>query len=286
MQESWRLIRSGRLSGAENMALDEALLHAVAAGRSAPVLRLYRWQPAAVSLGYGQRGPEVVNLAACRELGYDVVRRCTGGRAVLHDREVTYAVVSAERSPIFPGGILANYRIIAEALQQALSRLDIAAELAPQRSRGKTGEGAAQSACFTAPGQFELLYRGCKIAGCAQKRFAGAFLQHGSIPVDLDAEKLFRALDTRGHIPPAAGGRLLEAHVGWVNRWRSPAVSIDQAEEALLEAFAERLRIEFREAGPSPEELAHASELLQSRYASPAWTENGLSWSGPQAEPG
>src|SRR5512137_1406754 len=93
-RQVWRLIRSGALPGAMNMALDDALLHAVADGASPPILRLYRWRPATLTVGYAQSLDAGVDLEACRAAGVEVIRRPTGGRAVLHDREVTYAVIA------------------------------------------------------------------------------------------------------------------------------------------------------------------------------------------------
>ena len=140
MHQDWRLIRSPALPGAMNMAFDEALLESVAAGRSGPVLRLYRWDPPAVSLGYGQ-SLQRVNLPACRELGLDVVRRLTGGRAVLHHREVTYAVIAPERTAFFPGGVLDNYRVIAGVLLQALQTLGLTAEIVGRAGRSRSRVG-------------------------------------------------------------------------------------------------------------------------------------------------
>lgn len=276
MSTDWRLIRSAASSGAANMAEDEALLEAVVAGRSRPVLRLYRWQPATVSLGYGQRGPGVVNLAACRQLGIDVVRRCTGGRAVLHAQEMTYAVVSRERTAVFPGGILDNYQVIARVLQQTLAELGLAVDLARERSRGLTGDGAERSACFTAPGQFELLYQGHKLAGCAQKRLGDCFLQHGSVPLVIDPVQLFMALNTRPEVSPADGAERLRKHVGWLNRWLDPSVTIEQLEEAFIRQFARLLKIDFYPDRLTASEHQRAAQLRDQRYANPAWTLQGL----------
>lgn len=276
MSMHWRLLRTPPSRGAWNMALDEALLEAVAAGRSAPLLRLYRWQPATVTLGYAQRGADVVNLAACRELGLDVVRRCTGGRAVLHEHEATYAVIAPERGGPFPGGILANYGVIAGVLGDALRAIGLTVSEQAARSPAKSTDAVEQSACFTAPASFEQVCHGCKVTGSAQKRFDGAFLQHGSIPVDLDPARLFRALDTRGTQPAAEGGRRLAASVGWVNRWLEPAVTIEAVEEALLGAFAARLGLTLVEDQPSGEELARCAELLANRYDLPCWNLQGL----------
>jgi len=274
----WRLIRSGARSGSFNMALDEVLLEEVAAGRSAPVLRLYRWDPATVTLGYFQRGAAVVNLEACRHLGLDVVRRLTGGRAVLHDCEATYAVIAPERCPPFVGGsILENYRVIAGVLCQALQGLGLPATLAPGRPGGSAGEGAEHSACFTAPASYEILCHGCKISGGAQKRRGGAFLQHGSIPVDLDPERLFCALDTVGELSGAAGGKLLATKVGWLNRWLDDPLDIAAVEDALIFTFGRRLGLHFVVDTPTPDEWERARVLDASKYGNTEWTLRGLS---------
>jgi len=276
MTTSWRLIRSGFLGGAENMAVDEALLEAVARGLSGPVLRIYRWSPSTVTLGYSQRGSDVVNLEACRDLGLDVVRRCTGGRAVLHEHEVTYAVISPDRSGIFPGGILGNYKVIAGVLRRTLETFGVETEMAKARSHGSGGEGAQQSACFTAPSSHELLYRGCKMTGSAQKRHGSAFLQHGSIPVDLDLERLFTALDTRRDIAAAAGGRLLGRSIGWLNRWLERPLTVSEVEDRLVAACSECWGIRFIESELSAEEKERAGVLQEGKYADAAWNLQGV----------
>lgn len=276
MRTDWRLIKSATFSGAENMAIDEVLLESVVAGRSLPVLRLYRWSPAAVSLGYGQRGSDVVNLSACRGLGLEVVRRCTGGRAVLHDREMTYAVVSRELTSVFPGGILNNYQVIARVLQQTMARLGLEVQLASERSRGVVGSGAEKSACFAAPGQFELLYQGHKLAGCAQKRLGECFLQHGSVPLDIDPDLLFQALNTRPGQIPSVGAERLMRHVGWLNRWLPDPVTIEQVETVFIETFAELLQVNFIDDQLTVTEQQRVSELREQRYANPGWNQLGL----------
>jgi len=272
----WRLVRSGTASGSFNMALDQALLEAVADGRSGPVLRLYRWSPATVSLGYAQRGRRVVNLDSCRDLGLDVVRRFSGGRAVLHDREMTYAVVAPEPSPWFPADVAGSYRIIGMALQAALAALGLETTLAMGRHAGAGRDDAQASACFTAPATAELIYAGCKVTGSAQKRRKGAFLQHGSVPVDLDPVLLFRALDTTGRISPQAGGALLARRVGWLNRWLPAPRSVEEVEAAFIAAFGRRLGVILEPSTPSPAELVRARSLEHLHYANPAWNLAGI----------
>jgi len=276
MKTDWRLIKSEALTGAENMAQDEALLESVVNGSSLPVLRLYRWSPATVTLGYGQRGSDVVNLSACKELGLDVVRRCTGGRAVLHDHEMTYAVMSHDQSSVFPGGVLNNYQVIARVLQQTLAQIGLDVQLSMERSHGLEGGGAERSACFTAPGQFELVYQGHKLAGCAQKRYGGSFLHHGSVPLVIDLVQLFQALNTRPGLDPSTGANLLMRHVGWLNRWLSVPVTLEQLETAFIETCADLLQVDFIDDQLTAAEQLRVSELCELRYANPEWNQLGL----------
>jgi len=275
-RNQWRLIRQGALPGAFNMALDQALLESVAGGYSAPVLRLYRWAPATVTLGYAQRGPRVVNLPACRRLGLDVVRRYSGGRAVLHDREMTYAVMAPEPSAWFPGGVIASYRVIAGVLQEALARLGLKCELALGRRPGTRAEDARASACFTAPATAELVHAGCKVTGGAQKRQRGAFLQHGSVPVELDPARLFQALDTTGRLTAEAGGALLARSVGWLNRWLPEPRQVEEVEDCFLEVFGRQLGLTLEPDLPTAAEVARAHDLVARQYGNPCWNLAGI----------
>lgn len=270
----WRRIVSGPLTGATNMALDEALFRSVQAGNSPPVLRLYRWQPAAVSLGYGQRGERQVNFTACAELGIDVVRRLTGGRAVLHADEVTYAVIAPE-SGLFSASILDNYRLIASALQHCLSTLGLPVEMVSGRHETKTDSVAEQSACFTAPSYFELTCHGLKICGSAQKREGDCFLQHGSLPVGLDPMLLFRTLNCDLAADHQQGARSLERQVGWVNRWLERPLTIDRVEAQLRESFSAVFPVRMVDDQPDSSEMALARQLAEGKYAHPDWTSKG-----------
>ncbi|MDW7756807.1 MAG: lipoate--protein ligase family protein [Desulfuromonadales bacterium] len=269
---SWRLLQTGPLSGSLNMALDESLWEAVRCGQSPPVLRLYRWQPPTVSLGYAQRTHQAVNLGACAELGIQVVRRMTGGRAVLHDREVTYSVVSPDRTSLFPAGVLSSYRIIADIVGQTLRDCGLDVQLAPGQLSEKVPRTAPESACFTAVSHYELTCRGCKIAGSSQKRGDGVFLQHGSIPLDLDLDVLYRvltpgAVDCKGQGVSAYGQK-----IGWVNRWLDHPVTIDMLELKLIETFIRCLGITLVPDQVTAAEWTLAQQLACTRYVNPEWT--------------
>ena len=268
----WRLLRTGDMSGAMNMALDEALLESVAAGQSAPILRLYGWAPPTVSLGYFQRGNKVVNLGACREYGYDVVRRSTGGRAVLHDQEVTYSVIAPNHDEVFSGGISDNYHIIAQGLLALVRSFGIEAEIAGGRQKVPQGGNAAHNVCFFSPAFSELVYAGCKLVGSAQRRLGNAFLQHGSIPLNIDPEILFRVLTTSEEVSPAEGGAMLAARVGWLNRWLTTPVSRSEVEERLILHLGNTLNVTWQESQPTGVEWQRAEECCRNKFATAEWT--------------
>jgi len=269
---TWRLIRSGHLAGAMNMALDDALLQSVAAGASPPVLRLYRWRPATVTIGYAQSVASDINLDACRQAGLDVVRRPTGGRAVLHDQELTYAVIASTQEGCLRGSVLDCYRAIAEVLCATVRQLGVAAELVPGQRRGP-GRDPIKAVCFSAPSQYELVVEGRKVAGSAQKRQGSCFLQHGSLPAAMDLDLLGRILPGAVDLSPAQRF----GSVGWLNRWTARPLVIEEMEDLLIETFAQLLGIEWSVDEPTAAELQLAGQLCQDRYLNPAWTFRGES---------
>jgi lipoyl(octanoyl) transferase len=262
---AWRLIRSGPLDGAMNMALDQTLFEAVSQGRSGPVLRLYRWRRPTVSLGYFQDGRRTLNLAACAADGLDIVRRITGGRTVLHHQEITYAVIAPEGHPLFSGGILDDYRIIASVLQETIVSFGIPATLQPRPTKKTSNTG--HQACFFAPSSYELICSGVKMAGSAQKRDGRAFLQHGSLPIEMDLKLLARIFSASSQ----SGGDLA-GHVGWLNRWLEEPVALDCLETRLAEIFARQWSIIPQVGEPTAEEWHRAAELVAERYDNEQWT--------------
>ncbi len=179
MRYQWRLILDPPMSGKENMEKDLELMNEVATGECPPTLRIYQWFPPAVSLGYFQDENEVIDLKACRDAGVDVVRRPTGGRAVLHDQELTYSIVVPEVHPfINKGGVIDAYRSISRGLVTAFNLLDIVAALTPEK-QGRAG--LAPGSCFDSSTAYEIQVDGKKVVGSAQLRRDGIILQHGTI---------------------------------------------------------------------------------------------------------
>lgn len=188
---TWRYLPYAVSSGAENMAVDEAILQTMAqASDPQPVLRFYGWNPATLSLGYAQSYDKEVNEAVCRAEGIDIVRRPTGGRAVLHQYELTYSVIAPDQDPKVSGTVTESYLKISKALLSGFQALGIPAEM----SMGGAAKEASTAACFDAPSWYELVVNGRKLVGSAQVRKEGILLQHGSILLHFDADLLFRLL--------------------------------------------------------------------------------------------
>ena len=257
------------------MALDEALARLAAVGSSPPTLRFYAWDPPALSIGYFQSLAEV-DLDACRRLGIDVVRRPTGGRAVLHDRELTYAVVLplSRPVPISPptdgreaadplrgtwakASVAESYRALSRGLLLGLRRLGVKAEF----SRQPSAVSRQPSFCFLAPARYELHFQGRKIVGSAQRRFAGSLLQHGSILLEFQPEPLCAVLRLRSQ------EEILRAKVGSLKEVLGVPPPRPVLEEAILRGLEEALQIRFKEGTFNEEELKLAQELLETQYA-------------------
>jgi lipoyl(octanoyl) transferase len=201
--------------GEENMRRDISLLAACARGEIPGAVRLYGFRPACLSLGRMQPATDV-DLEACERDGVDVVRRPSGGRAVLHDQEVTYSVVCRSSNPVFGGRVLESCARIHEALAIGLGLLGVRTtpRAMPADLRRDAREGAAVADCFARPAAHELLdHRGRKLVGSAQARRSGALLQHGSVL--LEPPRAARYL--RGYATPTLSGvgirELLGRHV-------------------------------------------------------------------------
>ena len=175
---AWRLLEHGAADGAWNMAVDEALLAAAQAG-GRPTLRLYAWHGPWLSLGYAQ-ALEPHRAEACRGAGVGVVRRVTGGSAVLHGGDLTYAVAAAEDA--LPPGLEGSYALVARALREALRILGIPADAKVPAP----APGPAPFDCFARAGLEEIEVHGRKLVGSAQRRAGGAVLQHGSLRLGPD----------------------------------------------------------------------------------------------------
>ena len=250
-----RLIDSASaLPGPLNMGIDEAILGSVSRGDAPATLRFYRWSPPCVTIGYFQSMEAEVDLEACRDAGVDAVRRLTGGGAVFHDAEITYSLVVPLGSPLAPDDILESYRRICGALVRGLAVLGVDSAFEPINDIASGGK---------------------KISGNAQTRRQGCLLQHGTILLDLDAERMFSLLKVPAE---KLKGRLIEGVKARVTSLRSilgRAVSYDEAAGALRRGFAEAwggaYGAEFEDAPLGAAELALAERFAAERFSSNEW---------------
>ena len=234
----WELLIDGALDGATNMAIDSALLDEVeSSSATLTVVRFYGWQTPTISLGRNQKIEKAVDLDYCRSKGIDIVHRPTGGRAVLHDDELTYAVISNDTAS-FGDTIYGNYKRVSEALCLGYNRLGVPAVLAPDTRKTAPLDNDGDPPCFLSTSRYELMVDGRKIAGSAQRRVRRSFLQHGSMPITCDRETLARA--TR--LPDSTA---LHEEMAGVAEFLPERPSLERLRSAFVRAFQDHFLVEF-----------------------------------------
>jgi lipoate---protein ligase len=247
-----RLVDSGGsgLPGALNMGVDEALLGSVSRLSSPPTLRLYSWSPPCVTVGYFQSLEEEVDLAACRAAGVDALRRLTGGGAVFHEAEITYSLVLPLGHELAPDDILESYRRICSGLVAGIGLLGVEAAFAPIN---------------------DIVAGSRKLSGNAQTRRGGCLLQHGTVLLGLDPERMFSLLKVPAE---KLKGKLIEdvrSRVTSLGELLGRGVAYEEAARALRAGFAAAWNAELDEVALSPAELAEARRLAEERFSRPEW---------------
>jgi len=263
------------LRAAENMAVDEAVFRLNRREALPPTLRFFGWKPPAVSLGYFQKTSREIDVETCRREGIDIVRRPTGGKAVLHEHELTYSLVAAVDHPLFTGDILETYRVISSCIVEALKRLGLAPEMV---SEGRSAAGTPLEAyCFAAPSKYELLVGGRKICGSAQVRSGGAFLQHGSLLIDVDPSRAAAVMRV-----PAAG---ISGSTTTLREQLGRVIGADELARVLRGAFEDTLGITFAEDGLTAAEDSLKERLLAKKYGTDRWNLEGKNTPDGQGGP-
>lgn len=236
----WRLIvEEAPRTGLWNMAIDRALMETCGTLASPPTLRIYAWQPAAVSLGKGQPGL-VVDWEQCRADGVDVVRRPTGGWAIFHTDELTYSVAAHGDEPAVAGPLLEAYRVLSFALIAGLRRLGLDATLAPAPA---PGEKAGLLACFEVPYNNEITVGDQKLMGSAQARSGRKLVQHGSLPLTGDLGRAAQYLIFPDEAARETLRERLRAHATTVAAAAGRDVAFAEAAAAMVQGFQETLGI-------------------------------------------
>jgi lipoate-protein ligase A len=251
------------------MAVDEAILEHAAQGLVPPTLRLYAWSPPCLSLGYAQPYGDA-DLNRLRQRAWMVVRRPTGGRAILHTDELTYAVVAPASNPLVRGSLLESYNRIALALLRAVRSLGLDAAV---KSGANVDRGSANPVCFEAPSAHEITVGGKKLIGSAQARRRGGVLQHGSLPLMGALARITDVLRYPDESARAAAAARLHGRATTVESELSRAATWEEASAAFVKGFEGELGIRFTSVPLSAAETDRATQLVREKYACPDWTE-------------
>ena len=258
MTDTWRLIDTGPCYAAYNMALDDALATAVRKNSSPPTLRLYGWDLPSVSIGYFQKINDI-DTEYCREHNIPVVRRQTGGRAILHNHELTYSFSVRTTHGRFSKGLRDCYKEISRAFNNALLKIG----LLPETRLRRQSHHSRSSLCFHATSYGEITINDKKVIGSAQKRWPDGLLQQGSIPYSInndDTRKIFRIEDTYATENTLIGLKDI-----------FPDFNLDTFKKILKTSFEETFDVWLIPSAPSPEEVSLAQDIETRRYRTKEW---------------
>ncbi len=252
MSEEWRLINLEVNDAYLNMAIDEALYCLRSQSKAPNTLRLYRWNPSAVSIGYFQILEQEVSIEVCKQLGVDIIRRMTGGGAVYHsyEGEITYSIIVDQAHPKIPNDIIQSYETLCRGLIIALQTLHLPAEFKPIN---------------------DIEVNGKKISGNAQTRRRGIVVQHGTLLLDTDIRTMFRLLKVPQEKINDKLIKSVEDRVTTIRR-ELGYVDANKVEQALIHGFSKALDVTLVPGQLSDDERRLANQLRTEKYAQPHWT--------------
>ncbi|PJF39981.1 MAG: lipoate--protein ligase family protein [Chloroflexi bacterium] len=264
----WRLICDSPAPGAWNMAVDDAVLHAVGAGESLPTLRFYAWSVPCLSLGYGQRVRDV-DFDRLQSRGWDIVRRPTGGRAILHTDELTYSLALPNTDAIVADDVVTSYRRISAALIRGLESFGFKLQ-ADQREQQ---DHLILPICFEVPSHYEITVNGRKLVGSAQVRRHGAVLQHGTIPLTGDITRICDVVTVDDETERQQKKAQIAAVATTLQNALGQSISWHDVAEALVVGFADTFGVQFdKNDSLTTSEYVHAKQLMHDVYGADTWT--------------
>ena len=264
-----RLIRDSNFrNGSRNMATDCAIFEAVAAGRQPPTMRLYGWEPMCLSLGYGQRTRDV-DMGRLRARGWQLVRRPTGGKAILHGDELTYSLCLPSNHPLAAGNPVDSYRRIGAGLASGLEGLGviIVSELKDPRDKKETGP-----VCFEVASHFEITVAGRKLVGSAQMRRKAGILQHGTIPIRGDVGRICDVLSFEREEERESQWQSVRERAATLEATMASPPSWDDVADAIASGIERAYGYETLRQELSYEESDRMESLMTERFANPDWT--------------
>lgn len=250
MKEEWRLLITENNSAATNMAMDRAELVAISENRAPPTVRFFIWEPPAISIGYFQSLEEEVDLDVCKKFGIDYVRRMTGGGAVFHDKELTYSIVIPEVHSQIPKNIMESYGRICRALIKGLKQLGIESRYVPIN---------------------DIVTDGKKISGNAQTRKAKTVLQHGTILMDVDVEKMFSLLKVPNEKIRDKLISDVKQRVTSVKHILGQDISFANVAEAMKIGFEEEFNVKLKEGALTKGEIELTKKFDKKYFSAREW---------------
>lgn len=269
---TWRFLNTRFENAFFNMAADEAVLESVRDGASPPVFRAFGWRPPGLSFGYAQRVGREVDLDRCREMGVEVVRRPTGGRAVLHWNELTYSVLCRGDDPLVGGGVTEAYRRISECLVAGLRRFGVAADLVRSEPPAvRPVEESITSPCFSSAARHEVVIGKRKLIGSAQRRMGDMLLQHGSLIIGPEHKRIIDLLRLTSEEMKVEFRRELDEGTTSVEEELGRPVAFDDLAESLRRGFEQTLGVPFVEQPLTDRERGRIDVLVREKYGTDAW---------------
>lgn len=249
-KEQWRLLQTDYGTASTNMAMDRAVLVANSEGKVPPTVRFYRWKPPAISIGYFQSLKEEVDLEACRLHGVDYVRRITGGGAVFHEHELTYSIVIPESHPGIPKNIMESYGRICGAIIKGLKHLGIKSAYVPIN---------------------DIVANGKKISGNAQTRKLKTVLQHGTVLIDVDVDKMFSVLKVPNEKIKDKLIADVKERVTSITHVLGTEITFDEVSQAMKQGFEEEFNVELVEGELTSEEKQLTEKFKQTCFERHEW---------------
>ena len=264
----YRLLIDRPTLGAWNMSVDEAIMNDVIGGLSIPTIRFYAWQPATLSLGYAQPVSDV-DQDRIHDRGWNLVRRATGGRAILHRHELTYSVIVPADHPLAKEGIIESYRQISLAITHGLELLGLATQA--DRKQGSLKDMGA--VCFETPSHYEITTQdGRKLVGSAQLRRRGAILQHGTLPLYGDVSDICEALAYPDAIARDLSKINVRKRAATVPAALGVIVPWEDAVQALIQGFQTIFEAEWVQDCLTVHEQTEIERLARDVYGHDEWT--------------
>jgi len=250
MKEEWRYIVTKGLNASKNMAIDRAVLVANSENKVPVTVRFYTWDPPAISIGYFQSLNEEIDLEKCKELGVEYVRRITGGGAVFHEKELTYSIVISENHPEIPKNILDSYGRICGAVIKGLKNIGISSNYAPIN---------------------DIITNGKKISGNAQTRKLKTVLQHGTVLMDVDVEKMFSLLLVPNEKIKDKMISDVKKRVTSINQCLGEYISFDNVSSAMKKGFEEEFKVNLVSGNLTKYEILLADKFEKEYFKNEKW---------------